>query len=232
MLTLYLTEPVRNLTSVRRFNRIFNMTATFHLHSDILPYYLANSKFHWSPNEEFSLKSLYRFKTGSAAIISSNTSRWAHNFENYVKKLNTFVPVKIFIDCSRKCLTKAYKNYKFLLIYDPATKCRDYVTNIFLDAFIYDTIPVVFNRLAYDYFVPKSAFIRAYEFNTPEKLGSYLKSLEANETAAKKFFTWKKHVVFDEKAIGNFCDICIKALLEKSPIRNVIVNDMESALRC
>jgi hypothetical protein len=129
--------------------------------------------------------------------------------------------------------------YKFVLIYDTAINCRDFVTSIFLDTFMYDTIPIVFNRrLAYDYFVPKSAYIRAYEFATAKQLGLYLKSLEANETAYVEFFARKRHirVMNDEinSSSGSLCDICIKAhmMLAEKTKSKTIVHDLESTLRC
>lgn len=241
LLTLYLTEPVSNLSLVRRFNRVFNLTATFRLSSNILPHFLAKSRFYWSPNKDQSIKFI-GLKSGSAAVILTDdfncSTRQAKVFLNrFVKQLKSFIPVTVFGPCGgrkcepeKRCRKRIYKTFKFVLLYDPKVRCKDYVTDLFLDAFLYETVPVVFQKLSYDFFVPKSAYIRAYEFNSTNELGLYLKGLDQNFSAISEFFAWKRHIRFAPSSFGSFCDMCIKANLEHNE-RSVVV-DLEEALRC
>lgn len=234
-LTLYMPYPILDLAAAQKFNHVFNSTATYHIHSHILPYYLGRARFFWSsPNEtspfhvttvHSSKLRYFHLKRSAAALVDfdcSSLKSKAQKYINYLKLLNETIPVRIFGGCGRscdsKCRERIYQNYKFTLIYEPLVRCAGYVSEMFLDAFAYETIPVVFNRSSsYEFFVPASAFVKAYEFGSSAKsLGAYLRSIEDEPQKALGFFEWKQHIKFTSNKFGSFCDLCIRAHLERN----------------
>lgn len=248
LLTLYMAHPVLDLSSARKFNRVFNLTATFLLNSHILPFYYAKARFFWSQpshkdanNKTITQNSVsklqfFHLKRSIAALVDFDcSSKPAQKYISYLKRLNSTIPVTIFGKCGKPCGFKTcrkrlYQTYKFTLIYEPFVRCAGHVSEMFLEAFAYETIPVVFNRSSYEFFVPESGFIRAYEFDSAKSLGFYLRSLEIDVNKAGKFFEWKRHVQFSPKAFGTFCDLCIRAHIEKS--KSSIVENIEEYLKC
>lgn len=244
-MSLYLPEPLvkyGNLSGVRILNGLFNSTATFKLNSNYLPHHYANVKFKWERNENFKMATSYfRFKTGLVAALVENCTSSRH-FLKYIEKLNNFIPVALFGECGkwcdpkdsyRECRKMLYKKYKFVLLYEPQIKCSDYVTEAFFDAFLYDTILVVFNRYAYEDFVPKSAFVNGLDFKPANKLANYLRHLDANATASWEYLKWKMHIKQTNHVFKSFCDICIRLHLEGyAEKKSSILNNLDNILRC
>lgn len=254
-LTLYMSQPVADLSAARRFNRVFNLTATFHLNSHIAPVYFAKARFYWSsPDDENNsanssstvvrLQAHVRYfplKRSVAALVDFDChSRVARNYLRYLRRLNSSIPVSVYGRCGRPCprlsdrktcRERLYQAYKFVLIFEPHVRCDGYVSETFLDAFAYETIPVVFNRSAHEFFVPRSGFVRAYEFQSARSLGAYLRRLERDVNDTEKFFKWKRHIRFGANAFGSFCDMCIRAHLEASSSSSVVEN-LEDYLKC
>jgi hypothetical protein len=64
--------------------------------------------------------------------------------------------------------------------------------------------------------VPKSGYINAMDYSSPQHLAEYLIFLSNNKTAYNSYFQWKKHVNFFDydKMFSPVCDVCIKLHLE------------------
>lgn len=62
--------------------------------------------------------------------------------------------------------------YKFIFVFENSV-CRDYI----IDTLRYNIIPVVLGGGDYSYYIPKSCFVYALDFDRPESLPYYLKLL-------------------------------------------------------
>ena len=64
--------------------------------------------------------------------------------------------------------------------------------------------------------IPKSGFIDALDFKSPQELSKYLIYLDKNTTAFNSYFQWKKHVNFLDYTVsyGFICEMCIHLHLE------------------
>ncbi len=77
----------------------------------------------------------------------------------------------------------------------------------------YDIIPVVFGGGPYDSHVPKSAYINAFDFDSPKDLTLYMKKVADNSILYNSYFQWKrfvKRISYPNVA----CDLCIMLNLE------------------
>lgn len=244
-LTLYMPHPIRDLRAAKKFNGVFNLTATYHLESYVSPHSFAKARFFWtSPNENEASLRFFHLKRSVAALVDFDcSSKAAKKYMRYLRELNKTIRVRIFGRCGqwpcrsnlKTCRERIYQAYKFTLVYEPFVRCAGYVNDMFLEALAYETIPVVFNRSAHDLFVPTSAFVRAYELENARALGLLLRSIERDAVKAARFFAWKKHVKFSSNVLGSFCDLCIKAHLESSALSSnssQVVENLEEFLRC
>ncbi len=59
-------------------------------------------------------------------------------------------------------------------------------------------MPVVIGRAEYDFWVPRSAYINALDFASPQDLAAFLTKLSTDESAYNQYFEWKKFLDFDK----------------------------------
>ena len=95
--------------------------------------------------------------------------------------------------------SKTMSAYMFYLAFENS-KCPDYVTEkLFrvINADISDSppVPVVMgpNKTWYEENLPRKSFIHINDFESPEKLASYLKFLSLNPTEYIEYHRWRRH---------------------------------------
>jgi hypothetical protein len=97
--------------------------------------------------------------------------------------------------------------------------CNGYATEKAFDWFNYDIIPIVYGLADYSYYVPKSAYINALDFESPALLANYLNYLNRNNTAYNEYFKWKRFIKSDFHTnmtvkMGFLCEMCLQLHLE------------------
>jgi alpha-1,3-fucosyltransferase len=107
------------------------------------------------------------------------------------------------------------REYKFFLLFEN-TVCRDYITEKFFDTIKFDVVPVVLGGGDYSYYLPKSGFVNALDFEGPAELAQYLVQLSSDKAAYNRYFEWKKYIGHDRNhpVQAFLCEMCIKLLLE------------------
>lgn len=213
-------------------NGLFNYTSDFLYESEFGSNYASQMRFLWAKNTTFNEKHNYHAgKTGFLTALISNCGA-SNNRLKYVHKLGTYIDVQIYGRCgttcpSGNCREYVGAKYKFYFSFENSF-CKDYITEKFFLMLKYDIVPVVFGSGNYSRFIPKSAYIDAYDYESPKHLADYLKYLDKNVTAYNEYFQWKKHVNFLDKMVnfGMVCDMCIQLHLEKYyGIKQQVIHD-------
>ena len=67
------------------------------------------------------------------------------------------------------------------------------------------------------YWIPKSGFIDALEYNSPKDLADHLLKVGSDEILYNKFFEWKKYLRYKQNPPkqGFICEMCIQLNLEE-----------------
>lgn len=206
--------------SMNKLKNFYNMMSTYKIGSDFSGIYESTSGMNWELNSDFDEnKDFSDNKTKFAAVVVSNCHYW-HGRLDYIQELKRFIKVDIYGKCGNhqcgsdieKCKADISRDYKFYLAFENSI-CNDYITEKFFYTIKYDIIPVVRGGNGYDNYVPKSAYINAFDFKSPRKLAQYLTYLDSNKTAYNEYFKWKKYVKFG-KRYDYLCDMCIHLHLE------------------
>ena len=238
-----------------KYNGFYNLTSTYLIGSDFPDFYSSNSLI-WKKNSAFDVNKDYlSSKKNFAAAVISNCNVQSKRTK-YINQMKKIVKVDVFGKCGVPCNPKATckqdiaKNYKFYLSFENSI-CKDYITEKFFGILEYEIIPVVMGggryekyvstplfilvfELLNEYFcffvkIPKSGFINAKDFSSPEKLTEYMKHLSNNKTAYNSYFKWKKHIVYQKKKYGflPICEMCIKLNLDKIyGVKQSIIKDI------
>jgi len=205
----------------------FNISASYSSDSDYTSLYYTDSGLFWkNPGKEnYENIDIYATKNSQtlvAALISHCTS--SNGRLDFINELSRFINVKIYGLCGEKCPKNVDckewigKKYKFYLAFENSL-CRDYITEKFFYMLRYDIIPIVLGSGNYTRYVPKSAFINAFDFVSPKHLADYLTYLNQNKTAYNEYFKWKKYIGFRKSneivKAGFLCEMCIQLHLEE-----------------
>ena len=200
--------------------------------------YYGESKINWEKNVNFNEdKDFSAGKKDFAAAVISNCML-AGNRLKFIKKLQKYIPVKIYGGCGEEC-PKAHENgteapckeviasrFKFYFAFENSL-CQDYVTEKFFQMLRYDIIPVVYGAGNYDYYVPKEAYINVQDFESIPKLVEYLMHLDKDADAYNSYFKWKRFVNFnDHPTFAPLCEICIRLNLDDfGPVKRSEIAD-------
>ena len=215
-------SPVHcHLCEDAKYENVFNYSSYYSKDSDYTSVYLGDSGIYWEENQHFDLyRDFQASKSKFAASLISNCNTVSMRSE-YLKELQRFVNVDIYgkcgIECplSLDCRQFIADTYLFFLVFENSI-CRDYITEKFFYTLRHDVIPVVLGGGDYEYYVPKSGFINAIDFETPARLAEYLRYLAANKTAYNDYFKWKKYLKYDpdHPNMSFLCEMCIQLNLE------------------
>jgi hypothetical protein len=90
----------------------------------------------------------------------------------------------------------------------PVSDCREYIGRE------YKFFLLVFSA---SYYLPKSGFVNALDFEGPAELAQYLIQLSSDKAAYNRFFEWKKYIGHDRNhpVQAFLCEMCIELLLEE-----------------
>lgn len=208
----------------------FNLSTSYRDDSDFSSVYWTDSNIYWAPNDFYEKKHLDIHGTKQpdkfAAILASNCDSRSKR-EELVVELRRFIPVDSYGKCGTKkcpdddkkidCREFLAQEYMFFLAFENSL-CYGYITEKLFDTLKFNVIPVVLGYGNYSYYLPKSAFINALDFDSPKSLADYMSYLARNKTAYNSYFAWKKFMQIDEKKSmgGYLCEMCIRLHLEEN----------------
>lgn len=216
---------------------VFNLSVSYRKDSDFTSIYYTDSGIYW--DDELSLQNkktnMFRSKndTRLAATLISNCESKRLLYINEVQK---FTDVDIYGKCSGQecpndvdCRHYLSKLYKFFFVFENSI-CTDYITEKFFDTFKYDIVPIVIGKIDFDFWIPRSGYINALDFESPEALAIYLQQLDRDEIAYNKFFEWKEYLRIDKTPpIQSYlCEMCIQLNLEEvaGVVKNKVLTDV------
>lgn len=214
-----------------KYENVFNLTATYTKDSDFTSIYYTDSGIDWSDTPKASGTSRKKGARLSTALVSN----CAPNRLAYLNELKKYIDLDIYGKCGRACPTNTncrqhiLDSYKFIFVFENSI-CNDYITEKFFEAVKNDIVPIVMSKFDYSFWVPKSAYINALDFNSPKDLADFLLKLDNDPAAYNRYFEWKRYLrVNDEVPAQSFlCEMCIKLNLEQvsGVIEHKVVNNV------
>ena len=156
-------------------------------------------------------------KSRLAAWMPSDCTN-ANKRMDYVKLLQRYVPVDIYGECgnftclpkvAKECDRHISKTYKFYLAFE-SSLCSEYITDNVWTLLNGEIVPIVLGGAEYEKYLPKHSYINVNNFASPEKLATYLKLLDSNDTLYNQYFNWKKAYTCHDSVPGDSleCRIC------------------------
>ena len=162
----------------------------------------------------------YNRAKGKSRLVAWMTSDCtnANKRSEYVKLLQRYVPVDIYGECGnftclpkvgKECHRHLSKTYKFYLAFE-SSLCSDFITQNIWSLLDGDIVPIVLGGAGYEKYLPKHSYINVKYFSSPEKLATYLKLLDNNDTLYNEYFNWKKAYTCHDSVPGDSleCSIC------------------------
>ncbi|XP_030062943.1 alpha-(1,3)-fucosyltransferase 7 [Microcaecilia unicolor] len=218
-------ESPSNVLDLEKWNHIFNWVLSYRQDSDIfVPY--GKMMLH-SPSTSFTIPQ----KTGLVSWVISNYKSTQERALFY-KNLSQHLKVNIYGKAAKKvlcpkCLLPMVSKYKFYLAFENSIH-RDYITEkMWCNSFEAGAVPVVLGppRTNYEQFVPPDSFIHVEDFESPEQLATFLRTM--NTSQYKEFFQWRRK--YSVKLLQDwrerFCSIC--AVYHSLPQEKIYYNLQE-----
>jgi alpha-1,3-fucosyltransferase 10 len=115
-----------------------------------------------------------------------------------VDSYGRFLPNRPLREADKGRATKlaTIARYKFCVSFENALEI-DYVTEKFFDPLLVGTVPVYRGAPNIDRFAPgANAFVDANKFSEPSELAAYLKDLDRDNEAYRRFFQWRERPFF------------------------------------
>jgi alpha-1,3-fucosyltransferase len=220
---------------------MFNLSATYRSDSDFSQFYYRFFNLKWEKNEEFDVnRNFIQNKTKMAFQVVSHCKTLGKR-DIYIRELQKHIDIDVFGKCGKPCpleddfrmnmdcKTRLITEYKFYLAFEN-TICKDYITEKFFSLVHYDIIPVVYGAGPYDTHVPKSAYINAFDFESPQKLAEYMLKVANDAELYNSYFKWKQYMKYIKYPdYFTTCEMCIMLNLEEyfGIKRSVIPNTQE-----
>lgn len=141
----------------------------------------------------------------------------------YIRELQKYMNVSIYgkcgtLKCPENIDCRKYISEKYLLYFAFENSiCNGYVTEKLFDTLKLNILPVVLSKAEYGYWIPKSGYINALDYESPQKLAKYLNALMENKEEYNKRFRWKQYLKEQEDKVdlGFLCEMCVKLNLEE-----------------
>ena len=162
----------------------------------------------------------YNRAKGKSRLAVWNTSDCtnANKRSEYVTLLQRYVTVDIYGECGnftcksnvgKECDAQLSNTYKFYLAFE-SSLCSEYITEKVWTRLEGDIVPIVLGGAKYEKYLPKHSYINVKDFSSPEKLATYLKRLDKNDTLYNEYFNWKKAYTCHNYVPGSpmACSIC------------------------
>lgn len=206
-----------------KYEGVFNLTATYRTDSDFTSIYYTEAGIDWSETPRSSAIDVYNSKK-NAQFSATLISNCGHSSQRtvYINELKKHINIDFFGKCGQKCPPNIdcrehiANSYKFFFVLENSL-CKDYITEKVFKTLKFDIVPVILSKFDLDFWIPKSAYINALDFNSQKDLADFLLKLDKDPVAYNKFFEWKKYlrVNKDPTIFAPLCEMCIKLNLEQ-----------------
>ena len=157
-------SPHHNSKNFSKYNRLFNLSSTYRIDSDIAPYYETQMNMVWQKNDLFDPNhDFYAKKTKFATAVISHQNP-DHLRMRYINELKQFIQVDLFGKAGKPCPGTLKNNtrseckqiladeYKFFFSFENSF-CGGYITEKFFEILQYNIIPVVLGGGEYEHYV-------------------------------------------------------------------------------
>jgi alpha-1,3-fucosyltransferase len=235
----------RNIRHFAKLNGLFNMSATHRFNSNFTPFYANLLHVVWEKTAKYSYnfkptKAYLRDKSHFAFQIASNCQTPGKR-EFYISEMQKYARVDIYGKCGEPCPNNGdtwgqydckmvlAKKYKFYLSFENSI-CQDYITEKFFNTLKYNIVPVVYGHGPYERHVPKSAYINAFDFESPKHLVDHMLKVASNSTLYNSYFKWKQYIRYVHyPSTASICEMCIMLNLEQYyGIKRSVIGDLNS----
>lgn len=211
-------SPVMTFADLDGLKNFFNWTMTYRMDSDV-PFLYGRVKYIDSYVNKTTLSiaavsKMRRKRKRLIAWMASNCIAFSKR-EMIVAEMQKYLQIDVFGMCGNltcdsgdiharnysrasefvtkkeylSCLKLFNKHYKFLISFENSI-CMDYVTEKFWRALDLKIIPVVMSRKVYETVAPPNSFIAADDFDSVEKLSSYILSVSKNDELYASYLNW------------------------------------------
>ena len=178
------------------FMRHFDLTMTYHLHSDIPCVYCGAET-----RDALKRRPLPKTQSASTAFFGSNSADRCGRLD-YVRDLMQYLPVDSYGRCfTNRQLSEDFgattkletiARYKFTLAFENSIS-QDYVTEKFFGPLIAGSVPVYRGAPNIEDFAPgEHCFINAADFKGPRELSEYLLYLASHDAEYESYLAWKE----------------------------------------
>jgi len=186
-------EPPENTRRIQAADNLFNVSLTFRKDADVkvrweLTYVKAPQELPVLPKKDHLVCYMRDDK------VADNST--AHS---YYKELAKHIDIKVYEDSFVASLFEpdyfdAVGSCKFHLAFENFIY-RDYITEKLNGPLAVGTVPVALGppRKNYEDFVPGDSFVHVNDFPDAKSLADFLKRLDKDDDAYKRYFEWRKH---------------------------------------
>uniref|UniRef100_A0A8C5G3C9 Fucosyltransferase n=2 Tax=Gouania willdenowi TaxID=441366 RepID=A0A8C5G3C9_GOUWI len=191
-------ESPTNSPRLQKFDRVFNLTMSYRMDSDIyVPYG------HLIPvvNGSGSLDQTTSLRRPSR-LLAWIVSHWSPSLArvSFYNKLKRYVNIDVYgragkpLKKSIKAVLELLRDYMFYLAMENSQH-TDYITEKLWNAVRAGAIPVVLgpSRQNYERLLPPEAFIHVDDFPTVEELAQYLNKVKQNPDLMKHHLSWRQN---------------------------------------
>ena len=201
---------------LQNFEYVFNWTMSFRQDSDIFyPYGRIMHRTGTPPAKNYS--EIYKQKQKGIIWFVSHC-RTKSKREDYAKELSKYIDFDIVGQCgsdicprhSNQCLQRFEEEYFFRFNFEN-TYHTDYVTEKLFENFSKDMIQIVGGSAEYSNIVPKDTVIDVKDFDSPEALAVYLKTLMNSEERYTDFLKRKEKYYAEflgDQSQRAYCELC------------------------
>ena len=217
-------QHTRHGRTLRRFDHVFNWTASYKTSSDI--YNMFGYKIPL-PNTNDALRrpmrNMAEGKTKMALQLVSHCGTYNRR-QRVVEALKKYIHVDVLGKCGQKhpckrngeketpCIKNFYKRYKFYLGFENSL-CKEYFTEKLWRGLHNNMLPILYGAPMEDYLkvAPPDSFLHLDNFTTIEELARYIRRLDANDEEYNKYFEWKSKYTIQYTEFEQFvCSVCAK----------------------
>ena len=208
-----LENPLNVVMNADGYAGVFNWTMSYRRDSEIYTPYGKFTPLKEGSTEYFTGHELAG-KDKQVAWLASNCQ--ANKRMEYVMELEEYINISIYGLCGdrKACPLKRrspgcnslLRRHKFYLAFENGN-CEDYITEKYWEnAIDNDAVPIVMGGADYKALAIPNSYIDVKDFASPKHLADYLLYLDANDTAYKEYFSWKK--LYQRVAPNRACTLC------------------------
>ncbi|KAG7260904.1 hypothetical protein CRUP_022267 [Coryphaenoides rupestris] len=181
-------EPPENTRKIQAADNLFNVSLTFRKDADV--------KVRWELTYSKTPRELPVPPKKDHLVCYMRDDKVADNSSahSYYKELAKHIDINVFTSLVQNEYFDAVGSCKFHLAFEKLIY-RDYITEKLNGPLAVGTVPVVLGppRKNYEDFVPSDSFVHVNDFPDAKSLADFLKRLDADDDAYKRYFQWRKH---------------------------------------